>query len=154
MATNLIFYGFGEEIGWRGLLQPTLQRRHSALTAAVLVAVVWAGWHLPLFGITATYRTMPAVGFVGFALSLLVGALVLAWLHLRAAGAASWWSRPSTPSSTLPRPPHDHHPDPDPDGGGGHRGRPGHDPVPGPGGSHRVDRGAARFQPCDGHPER
>ena len=62
---NLVFYGFGEETGWRGLAQPTLQRRHSALTAAVLVSLVWAGWHLPLFGITATYRSMPAIGFLG-----------------------------------------------------------------------------------------
>lgn len=80
-AANLLFYGYGEEIGWRGFLQPALQRRHTALTAAVLVSVVWAGWHLPLFGITPSYRAMPTIGFAGFYLSLLVGALVLAWLY-------------------------------------------------------------------------
>ena len=84
---NLVFYGFGEEIGWRGLAQPTLQRRHSALTAAVLVSLVWAGWHLPLFGITATYRSMPAIGFLGFYFSLLTAAFVLAWLYLRSRGS-------------------------------------------------------------------
>jgi membrane protease YdiL (CAAX protease family) len=41
-AANLLFYGYGEEIGWRGFLQPWLLRRHSALTAAVAVSVVWA----------------------------------------------------------------------------------------------------------------
>ena len=81
-VANLVCYGYGEEIGWRGYLQPALQRGRSALTAAVGVSVVWAGWHLPLFGITPTYRAMPAVGFVGFYFSLLVGALVLAWLYL------------------------------------------------------------------------
>ena len=84
---NLVFYGFGEEIGWRGLAQPTLQRRHSALTAAVLVSLVWAGWHLPLFGITATYRSMPAIGFLGFYFSLLTASFVLAWLYLRSQGS-------------------------------------------------------------------
>ena len=84
---NLVFYGFGEEIGWRGLAQPTLQRRHSALTAAVLVSLVWAGWHLPLFGITATYRSMPAIGFLGFYFSLLTASFVLAWLYLRSRGS-------------------------------------------------------------------
>jgi membrane protease YdiL (CAAX protease family) len=79
-VANLLFYGYGEEIGWRGFLQPWLQRRRSALTAAAAVSLVWAGWHLPLFWITPTYRSMPAVGFVGFYFSLLVGALVLAWL--------------------------------------------------------------------------
>lgn len=86
-AANLLFYGYGEEIGWRGFLQPWLQRRHNAFTAAVAVSVVWALWHLPLFGITPTYRAMPAVGFLGFFLSLLVGALVLAWLSLGAGGS-------------------------------------------------------------------
>jgi uncharacterized protein len=86
-AVNLICYGYGEEIGWRGFLQPVLHRRRSALTAAAMVSVVWAGWHLPLFGITATYRTMPAAGFIGFYLSLLVASLVLAWLYLRSNGS-------------------------------------------------------------------
>lgn len=39
---NLLFYGFGEEIGWRGFTQPTLGRRHSALHAALVVSVIWA----------------------------------------------------------------------------------------------------------------
>ena len=69
------------------MLQPTLHRRRSPLTAAVMVSVVWAGWHLPLFGITATYRTMPAAGFLGFYLHLLVASLVLAWLYLRSSGS-------------------------------------------------------------------
>lgn len=50
------------------------------------VSVVWAIWHLPLFGITPTYRAMPGIGFIGFYLSLLVGALVLAWLYLGSRG--------------------------------------------------------------------
>jgi len=33
---------------------------------------------LPLFGIIAGYRQMPAVGFIGFYFSLLVAALVFA----------------------------------------------------------------------------
>ena len=82
-VVNLLFYGYGEEIGWRGFAQPTLQRRHSALSAAVIVSAIWAAWHLPLFGITATYRAMPAIGFLGFYFSLLVGSFVLAWLYLR-----------------------------------------------------------------------
>jgi membrane protease YdiL (CAAX protease family) len=81
-AANLLFYGYGEEVGWRGFLQPWLQRRRSALSAAFAVSVVWALWHLPLFAITPTYRAMPAVGFIGFYFSLLVAALVLAWLYL------------------------------------------------------------------------
>jgi membrane protease YdiL (CAAX protease family) len=86
-VANLLFYGYGEEIGWRGFLQPWLQRRRSALTAAAAVSVVWALWHLPLFWITPTYRAMPVVGFLGFYFSLLVGALVLAWLSIAGRGS-------------------------------------------------------------------
>ena len=49
-----------------------------------MVSVVWALWHLPLFAITSTYRAMPAIGFY---FSLLVGALVLAWLYLGRRGS-------------------------------------------------------------------
>jgi uncharacterized protein len=106
---SLLFYGYGEEIGWRGFLQPALQQRRSALAAAVAVSVVWAGWHLPLFGITTGYRDLPAAGFVGFYLSLLVAALVLAWLYLRSNGSllvlvvfhAGYDIATNTPTSTT-----------------------------------------------------
>ena len=80
---NLVFYGFGEEVGWRGYLQPTLEQRRPVLGAAAILSVIWALWHLPLFGITAGYRQLPAVGFIGFYFSLLVAALVFAWLWHR-----------------------------------------------------------------------
>ena len=53
---NLVFYGFGEEVGWRGYLQPTLEQRRPVLRSAAILSVIWALWHLPLFGITAGYR--------------------------------------------------------------------------------------------------
>lgn len=86
-VANLVFYGFGEEIGWRGFAQPTLARRHSALIAAIIVSVIWTAWHLPLFGITATYRAMPAIGFVGFLFSMVTASFLLTWLYLRGRGS-------------------------------------------------------------------
>jgi membrane protease YdiL (CAAX protease family) len=77
---NLVFFGLGEEVGWRGFLQPQLQGHHSLLVAAGLVSVPWALWHLPLFGISPSYRAMPLIGFVGFAASIWVASLIFAWL--------------------------------------------------------------------------
>jgi membrane protease YdiL (CAAX protease family) len=76
----LMFFGFGEEIGWRGFLQPRLERRYPTVLAANFVAIVWAAWHLPLFGITPSYRAMPAIGFLGFAASIWVASWIFAWL--------------------------------------------------------------------------
>jgi len=42
--------GFMEELGWRGFLQPRLQRRFSALTSALIIGLFWGIWHgLPDF---------------------------------------------------------------------------------------------------------
>lgn len=48
VATMTVFIVV-EELGWRGVMQPALQRRMSALKAAVIVGVAWGYWHLPFF---------------------------------------------------------------------------------------------------------
>ncbi len=77
---NLIFFGVGEEVGWRGFLQPHLEARRPPVLAAGLVSLPWALWHLPLFGVTPSYRAMPLIGFVGFAMSIWVASWIFAWL--------------------------------------------------------------------------
>jgi uncharacterized protein len=39
----------GEEPGWRGFALPQLQARFGALRAALILGLLWACWHLPLF---------------------------------------------------------------------------------------------------------
>ena len=48
----------GEEIGWRGFLLPRLLPRVGSWPASVIVGVVWAVWHLPLFSMAS----MPQYG--------------------------------------------------------------------------------------------
>lgn len=38
-----------EEIGWRGYLQNKLNQRYSPIAAGLIVGVIWAIWHFPLF---------------------------------------------------------------------------------------------------------
>jgi membrane protease YdiL (CAAX protease family) len=51
-ALLLLIPGIGgswEEPGWRGYALPRLQTARSALFASLILGVVWAFWHLPLF---------------------------------------------------------------------------------------------------------
>jgi membrane protease YdiL (CAAX protease family) len=43
----------GEEPGWRGYALPNLQAKRSPLTAALIVGLLAAGWHLPLIFVGA-----------------------------------------------------------------------------------------------------
>lgn len=83
---NLIFYGFGEEVGWRGVLLPRLQTQMSALSATMIVAVVWTLWHLPLFWFVEGYTSMDLAGFGGLFFSFLTGAVIMTWLYNASGG--------------------------------------------------------------------
>ena len=39
---------FGEEVGWRGFLWPTLRSRYGFWAVSGIVAVIWLGYHVPL----------------------------------------------------------------------------------------------------------
>ena len=45
----LLYVGIGEEPGFRGFALPRLQARYSAFTATLILAVLGAVWHIPLF---------------------------------------------------------------------------------------------------------
>src|SRR5690606_20793238 len=49
-----LFLGPVEELGWRGLALPLLQRRFAPLWAGLILGVVWAVWHVPAFLIGGT----------------------------------------------------------------------------------------------------
>lgn len=79
--------GLGEEIGWRGFALPRLQEHHRALTATLILAVVWAAWHIPAFFYVPTYREMGASGAPGFFFGILSGAILLTWLYNSTGGS-------------------------------------------------------------------
>lgn len=46
IVVGTIAGGLSEELGWRGLLLPTLQGHMTALGASLVLAVIWTVWHL------------------------------------------------------------------------------------------------------------
>ena len=64
-----------EEVGWRGLALPLLQRRMAPIWAALVLGVIWAFWHLPAFMLSGTPQSAWSLTpfFVGtVALSVIV----------------------------------------------------------------------------------
>ncbi|MBK1636481.1 CPBP family intramembrane glutamic endopeptidase [Rhodovulum adriaticum] len=45
----MLFLGPVEELGWRGLAQPILQRHMAPIWAGALIGATWGIWHLPAF---------------------------------------------------------------------------------------------------------
>lgn len=74
-----------EEPGWRGWLQPQLERGMSPLIAALLVALFWSLWHLPLWW-NGFYGGDVVGGMLGGGIFRILLAIFLAWVYRRSGG--------------------------------------------------------------------
>src|SRR5215217_5405554 len=78
-----------EEIGWRGFALPRLQRLYGPLVGSLVLGVLWALWHLPLFLIpswdTPHGNVLDVALFVVLALALTI---VLTWVFNNTKGSA------------------------------------------------------------------
>jgi membrane protease YdiL (CAAX protease family) len=77
--------GGNEEPGWRGFLQPELQKRFNPLVAAIFVAVVWSLWHLPLY-LNGFYPGNLVEGMIGGGIFRILLAIFLGWFYNRSDG--------------------------------------------------------------------
>ncbi len=75
----------GEEIGWRGYALPRLQTRRSALSASLILAPLWALWHLPLW-LTGEPGRTPLI-YAGFVVSAFAMSVVLTWVYNSTGGS-------------------------------------------------------------------
>lgn len=69
----------GEEIGWRGYALPRMAARFGLGRASVLLGLIWAFWHVPLFfipGVSQTGQSLPVYLLMVPALSV-----AIAWLY-------------------------------------------------------------------------
>jgi membrane protease YdiL (CAAX protease family) len=75
----------GEEIGWRGYALPRLAARFGFARASILLGLIWACWHLPLFFIPAadTYGQ----SFIVYVLQVTAISVAMAWLYAGTRGS-------------------------------------------------------------------
>jgi len=75
----------GEEVGWRGYVLPRLAARCGLATAGILLGVIWAVWHLPLFYLHGadTYGQ----SFAAYLMQVVAISIAMAWLYWRTRGS-------------------------------------------------------------------
>lgn len=76
----------GEEIGWRGYALPRLARKFGFGSAGLIVGVVWAVWHFPLFFLlpgNANYGQ----SFPLFFLGVVPLSVAMTWLYVHTKGS-------------------------------------------------------------------
>jgi membrane protease YdiL (CAAX protease family) len=75
----------GEEIGWRGYALPRLAKGVGLPAASIVVGIIWATWHLPLFFIAGTDKT--GQSFPVYLLAVTALSVAMAWLYWRTQGS-------------------------------------------------------------------
>ncbi|HTO74161.1 MAG TPA: type II CAAX endopeptidase family protein [Gemmatimonadales bacterium] len=80
---NLLGGPLNEEPGWRGYALPRCQERFGALGGSLVLGVVWALWHVPLF-LLQGYLTVPVWAFVFLLICLSV---LMTWVYNISSGS-------------------------------------------------------------------
>jgi membrane protease YdiL (CAAX protease family) len=82
IIVSFIVNGFGEEIGWRGFATEHLVEKYGWFKATILVTMLWAVWHIPVFWLNTNMTALIGPQLIGWLFGLLCGAFVLAQVYL------------------------------------------------------------------------
>ncbi|MGJ5621540.1 CPBP family glutamic-type intramembrane protease [Sulfitobacter sp. MF3-043] len=77
-----------EELGWRGVAQPLLQRQMAPIWAGLIVGMVWGLWHLPAFYLSGTVQS--GWNFTPFFIGNITLAVLVTPLFNNARGSLLW----------------------------------------------------------------
>jgi membrane protease YdiL (CAAX protease family) len=75
----------GEEIGWRGFALPRLATHFGYGAGSILLGMIWALWHLPLFFVREADKH--GQSFFLYALQVTAISVAIAWLYQRTNGS-------------------------------------------------------------------
>jgi membrane protease YdiL (CAAX protease family) len=77
--------GMSEEFGWRGYALPRLQERTNALAASMILGVIWAVWHVPLWFLPGS--SQQGSSFWAFLAALVLISVLYTWLYNNSRGS-------------------------------------------------------------------
>lgn len=84
----MLMLGPIEEFGWRGVMQPLLQRHMAPIWAGLLVGATWGFWHLPAFFLSSTVYA--DWSFLPFFIGNVTLAVLVTPIFNRARGSLLW----------------------------------------------------------------
>lgn len=68
---TVIIFGGNEEYGWRGVMQPILEKKLPYPVATLITGIVWSVWHLPLWFVDgSSQQSIPFLLFAVLAIFL------------------------------------------------------------------------------------
>ena len=84
-----IFVGgpIAEEFGWRGFALPKLQARIGALSAGLVIGVVWGLWHLPFFIFPEGALVIGNIPFVWYLPLVTAWSVLFTWIYNNTKGS-------------------------------------------------------------------
>ena len=85
-ATFVLGGPLGEEPGWRGFALPRLQPLHGPLLGSVILGVLWASWHLPLFW-SGVWTPPTLANIAMFIVMITALTVVMSWVFNNAQGS-------------------------------------------------------------------
>lgn len=75
----------GEELGWRGFVLPRLQSKLNPICSGILLGIIWASWHIPLFFIHGSSQC--GAPFTAFIIQDIYLSLLFTWVYNRTYGS-------------------------------------------------------------------
>jgi membrane protease YdiL (CAAX protease family) len=85
VGSTLVGGQAGEELGWRGYALPRLAARLGLGGGSVVLGVLWAGWHLPLFFVPGADTF--GQSFPVYLLQVTALSVAMAWLYANTRGS-------------------------------------------------------------------
>jgi uncharacterized protein len=71
-----------EDIGWRGYILPKMRERMPALSASLIIGILWAVWHVPYFIFPGWNAATGNIPFHWFALLTTSWSVLFAWVYV------------------------------------------------------------------------
>jgi len=85
---TLIGGPLGEEFGWRGFALPNLQGKWGPMVASIIIGVVWAFWHLPLFFQSESIHAQIGLELLPvYIVGEIVLAIIITWVYNKTGGS-------------------------------------------------------------------